>query len=281
MDKVTFKCIGGTFNANPDNPKDLCTSTWNIPKYIEWLPKNSPKQSDFFLYVDDFLEIGLKNDDIKYGWVFESRPYVQSYINHILQNFNLYKQNYKYIFTHFVDLVELGEPFVYSLCPSQPRTRPHKRKIYEKTKLASMIVSINSRLPGHTKRLSYMEKYKHCMDVYGTGRPTEVIDIDDAVRDYMFSVGMENVEAEVYFSDKLTEAMANGAVPVYCGSKMAVEQYFDPKGVLWTDKTNMETDISEELYYELMPHIKNNFDIVCNDLISAEDYIYENFLSKE
>ena len=177
-----------------------------------------------------------------------------------------------------MDLVELGPPFAYAICGGLPRTEIQNRKIHSKTKLVSMLVSTNSVLPGHTSRLSYLEKYKNHMDVYGRGRPTQLVNVEDAYKDYMFSVGMENQIIDAYFTDKITDQMANGCIPIYCGSKWAIEKYFDAEGVLWTESTNIETDISRELYYSMMPHIINNYNIIMNDIPTVEDYIYENFL---
>lgn len=278
MDKVTFKSVGGSFNPNPDDPHNLSISTRNNPKYIKWLSKSSTQQPDFLFYIDDGLQEGLKNNQLKYGMIIESKIYIHHYIDHILNNMELYKQHYKHIFTYFLELADLGPPFTYSLCAGLPRTEVWNRKIHPKSKLVSMLVSVNSSLPGHQNRLSYMEKYKHCMDVYGRGRPTQLENVEDAYKDYMFSVGMENQITDAYFTDKITDPIANGAVPIYCGSKWAVEKYLDPEGVLWTDNINIETDISRDLYENMMPHIINNYNIVMNDLPTGEDYLYQNFL---
>lgn len=278
MEKITYKCVGGSFNPNPGDPYNLSISTRNTPKYIRWLAKHSAEEADVLFYIDDGLQVGLNDPQEKYGMIIEARGYTDKYIDHIKDNMELYRQHYKYIFTFYMDLVELGPPFVYSLCPGLPRTELQNRKIHPKTKLVSMLVSINNFFPGHHYRIAYANKYQNHMDIYGRGRATELVNVEDAYRDYMFSVGMENQLIDACFSDKITDQLANGCVPIYHGSKWAVEKYLDPEGVLWADETNIETDISEDLYYSMMPHIINNYNIIMNDIPTAEDYIYEHFL---
>ena len=278
MEKITYKCVGGSFNPNPNDPHNLSISTRHTPKYIRWLAKNSHEQADVLFYIDDGLQAGLNNNQEKYGMLLEARGYIDRYIDVIKNNMELYCQNYKHIFTYYMDLVELGPPFTYAICGGLPRTELQHRKIHPKNKLVSMLVSTNSVLPGHIKRLGYLEKYKNHMDVYGRGRATQLVNVEDAYRDYMFSVGMENQIIDAYFTDKITDQMANGCVPIYCGSKWAIEEYFDADGVLWTDNTDIETDLSKDLYDSMMPHIINNYNIIMNDIPTAEDYIYEHFL---
>lgn len=278
---IKFKATGMSFSPNPNDSTQLSTCQYAIPKYVEWLPTASSEKADIFIWADPGLKQGLAHKGMKYGWLFEHRGYIQRHIDDILKNLEIYKQNYLYIFTTQIDLVEMGHPFAYIIPQIVPRVFKDQRKIYEKTKLVSTVITkTNTGMPGHIKRLAHLEKNKNYMDVYGRGREVELKYAWDGYKDYMFTVMMENVNNDITLSPTLTDAFATGTVPIYWGSKLGVETYFDPEGVLWVDDINLETDLSEELYYNMMPHIKINLDIVCNDVITPEDYICEQFLKE-
>lgn len=289
MKKILFKAKGseGSFPA-AKTPQFMGIAPWSIPKYVEWLPQLSPIKEDFFFYMDNAIKEGLSVPGLKYGILYESRPYLDGprtwgwVVEDLKKNQNLYKQHYKYIFTCWMDLVELGPPFAYRFAGGLPHTPIEHRKIYEKTKLLSMLIPLSRALPIHEVRIAYAEKYKHCADIYGRGRPTELSreNYHTAFKDYMFTVMFENFDADLQFSEKLTDPMVNGSVPVTYGSKAAVSKYFDERGVLWAQEINPEKDLTPALYKSMLPYIKTNFDIACN-IPTMEDYIYEQYLSKE
>jgi hypothetical protein len=176
-------------------------------------------------------------------------------------------------------IVELGEPFKYSISNAVPWIWPENRMIHPKTKLVSMISSNKNWLAGHHHRLKWVEKLKHKVDLFGMGRPNQLNDKEDGIRDYMFSVSIENDNSDSYFCEKLTDNFAMGTVPVYWGSKKAVEKYFDPRGVIFLEDDPTLSTLSKEKYESMMPYIQNNFELT-KSIPIAEDYIYENYLKK-
>jgi hypothetical protein len=97
MKKLTMKPIGGCINPGINDP--VCSSAFNISKYIQWLPFNYSGEADIEMYIDNGILEGLQNSKLKYGWLLESRQYNQNIINQIINNLELFKQHYKYIFT--------------------------------------------------------------------------------------------------------------------------------------------------------------------------------------
>jgi hypothetical protein len=258
-----------------------CSSARNLPKYIEWVPKESPLSCDMTVYVDNFIKDWGMNDPSreKLGWLLESPQVNKEIIGYIKENLELIRSHYKMIFTCIDSLLELGEPFKYSISNAVPWIWPENRMIYPKTKLVSMISSSKSWLPGHKHRLKWVEELKDKVDLFGSGRPNELKDKEDGIRDYMFSVSIENDNSDSYFCEKLTDNFAMGTVPVYWGSKKIVERHFDSRGVIFLEDDPTLSTLSKEKYESMMPYIQNNFELV--KLIPiAEDYIYENYLKK-
>jgi len=256
-----------------------CSSNRNLPENVVWLPGHTKEEYDFTIYVDGhIMTYGLRDKSIdKIGWLLESPIVNENVISNILKNFETIKKEFKYIFTCVDRLLEMGEPFTYCFPSAVAWIWKSNRNISPKNKLVSMIASTKSQFKGHRHRLEWVEKLKDKVDLFGTGRPNYLLDKEDGIRDYMFSVTIENDDTDGYFSEKITDNFVMGTVPVYWGSKKTISRYFDEKGIIFLeDDPTLET-LSEKKYYEMMPHIKKNYEIAINLPIS-EDYIYKNYL---
>lgn len=258
-----------------------CSSNRNHPKLIQWLPKDTKESYEHTIYVDHYIgSMGFSDSSRnKMGWLLESPQMNEQIIRQLLSDLPKTREHFKYIFTNMDSLIELGEPFVYTISNAVPWIWEENRKIHSKSKLVSMIASNKGWLRGHQNRLRWVEKLKDKVDLFGTGRPFQLKDKEDGLRDYMFSVAIENDASDTYFTEKLTDCFVMGTVPVYYGSRKVVEKYFDPRGVIFLeDDPDLQT-LTKEKYEELMPFIEKNFKSA-QKLPIAEDYIYENYLKK-
>ena len=151
--------------------------------------------------------------------------------------------------------------------------------IHPKTKLVSMIASNKGWLRGHQNRLEWVEKLKDKVDLFGTGRAFQLNDKEDGLRDYMFSVSIENDASDAYFTEKLTDNFVMGTVPVYYGSRKVVERYFNPQGVIFLEDDPTLSTLSVEKYQSKMPAIEENFKLE-QELPISEYYFFEKYLKK-
>ena len=258
-----------------------CSSNRNLPKLIQWLPKDTKEQFDMTVYVDNYIRSMGYNDpsENKVGWLLESPQMNEDIIKFVINHQDEIKKRFKYIFTCMDSLLELGEPFKYTISNAVPWIWEHNRKIHPKTKLVSMIASKKGWLRGHQERLKWVEKLKDKVELFGTGRPNQLNDKEDGLRDYMFSVSIENDKSDTYFTEKLTDNFVMGTVPVYYGSRKVVEKYFDPRGVIFLEDDPNLSSLSKEKYESMMPYIEKNFELAIN-LPIAEDYFFEKYLKK-
>ena len=256
-----------------------CSSNRNMPKYIQWLPKDTEDLYDVSVYVDNYIKDLAFYDPSreKIGWLLETPQINESTIKYLVDNLEMTKEHFKCIFTCIESLVNLGPPFTYTLTNAAPWVWPENRKIHQKTRLVSMIASTKGWLNGHQNRLMWVDHLKDKVDLYGSGRPNQLKDKEDGLRDYMFSVSIENDDSDVYFTEKLTDNFVTGTVPIYWGSKKAVEKYFDPSGVIFLNDDPNLSSISAEKYYEMMPAIERNFKIAM-EMETSEDYMWESYL---
>tara|TARA_R100000234_G_scaffold68121_1_gene41675 strand:- start:6995 stop:8029 length:1035 start_codon:yes stop_codon:yes gene_type:complete len=113
----------------------------------------------------------------------------------------------------------------------------HKQKIHPKTKACSYIASTKDWNPLQVFRkglLGYIgNTYGKFIDLYGTGhRPLkDVVGKIDGLADYAFSIAIENVESDYYFSEKLIDCFLAGTIPVYFGNRN-LSKYFNMDGII-------------------------------------------------
>jgi hypothetical protein len=273
MDKVKIRKVSDWWGEYD------CSSNRNMPKYIQWLSRETQDPYDVSVYVDNYIKDWGFNDPSreKIGWLLESPQINEGVIKYLVDNIDLTREHFKWIFTCVDSLLELGEPFVYNISNAAPWIWEKNRMVHPKTKLVSMIASSKGWLRGHQNRLEWVDKLKDKVDLYGSGRPNQLNDKEDGLKDYMFSVAIENDNSDTYFTEKLTDCFAMGTVPVYYGSRKVVEKYFDPTGVIFLeDDPNLES-LTIEKYQSMMPAIERNL-IAANNLPVAEDYMWENYL---
>jgi hypothetical protein len=253
--------------------KTRSTSHKNLNVNFEWVNDGSGEVS---IFIDRHIPRMLEIDDgkPKFGWLLESRTIIPEMFEWAeLNSFSL-SQNCVGIFTCDFKLSK-RPPFIYTL--SNAASWITDKKIYEKTKLVSMISSSKAWAEGHRNRLKFVELYKDRVDLFGNG----FRDIEDKItglKDYMFSIAVENCKYDDYFTEKITDCFATGTVPIYWGTKK-ISKYFDPNGIIFLDDDFDINSLSEELYMSKMDSIKHNFE-TAKSLTTAEDFMYKNYFLK-
>lgn len=107
------------------------------------------------------------------------------------------------------------------------------RGVHAKSKLCSFIASNKRRAPGHLLRQRVRQRLPSTVDAFGRGfreLPRKV----DGLRDYRFSIAVENCRRDTYFTEKLIDCFLTGTIPIYWGTKRVLE-HFDSKGILFFD----------------------------------------------
>lgn len=247
------------------------SSDKNIAQNVEWVYDGSGEVS---LYANQLaLEI-LKDvsDTPKYLWLLESKQIIQGLYDWVLENYEFVSSRVDGILSCDKELCEKYPKFMYTITNAAPWVVD--RQIYKKTKLVSMISSNKSMVPGHRKRLEFVNKFKDQVDLYGRGFK-DISSKEDGLRDYMFSIAVENAVYDTYFTEKLTDCFATGTIPVFYGCR-GVTEYFNEDGIIFLDDDFDVSTLTEELYYSKMDAIEDNFNRAIN-LPVAEDYLYNTY----
>lgn len=237
-------------------------------KYVQWVFDLS---ADETVYVDQNINQAFTDgiEGVKYGWLLESKFVVPGIDEEIKNNVEEYFKVFKYIFTHNKELLSLDPRFKW--CPAQGFWIKEP-KIYEKTKMISMISSNKSFTEGQKNRLEWVNKIGDQVDLYGRGF-NEIANKEEGLCDYMFSVVIENGVYESYYTEKILDCFATGTIPVYLGSP-DIAEHFNKDGII---ELTDEFEVSEEIYESKLEAIKDNLERV-KDIEVLEDFIYTNYL---
>ena len=247
------------------------TSDKNVAKHVEWVRDGS---GEIELYVNNTIPKVM--EDVrkvpKYIWLLESKQVIDPVWDFVKTNYPFLSYRTQGIFTCDKSLLKMNDCFKYAISNAAPWVED--RQIFEKTKLVSMISSNKSYVPGHRKRLEFVNKFKDSVDLYGRGFK-DISCKEEGLRDYMFSVAVENAVYDTYFTEKLTDCFATGTIPIFYGCR-GVTEYFNEDGIIFLDDDFDISTLTEDLYYSKMDAIKDNFERA-NNLQVAEDYLYETY----
>jgi hypothetical protein len=103
----------------------------------------------------------------------------------------------------------------------------------EKTRLMSVITSAKAFLPGHRKRLAFVQQLKEAfgdaLDLYGAGI-NPIADKREALAPYLYHVAIENAVHPHFWTEKLADPMLGRCVTFYHGAPSAAASF--PEGVV-------------------------------------------------
>jgi len=227
----------------------------------------------------------------RYGWVCESRFIIPDVYNFLIHNHKvLFNNYYNKIFTCDASLLELNSNFVF--CPSgsnYPWVPKNEWNIHKKLKTCSMFCSPKRMTEGHVYRHQIARLALDAgLEVFGGAHGTQRTITDprnpwntkiDGLKDYMFSIVIENGIYDSYWTEKITDCFATGTVPVYCGTKKILD-FFDPDGIIFLELNKEQeilTSLCKELYDSKIAAITNNFNTVAKIKL-ADDYLFDEIL---
>ena len=109
--------------------------------------------------------------------------------------------------------------------------------IPQKTRNISVVTSSLCMMPGHLKRLNFIDmlkrRYGDKIDFFGRGIKF-IDDKAEAINPYLFHICLENTAEKNYWSEKLADPILGYAVPIYFGDK-SIFDYFPPESMYYID----------------------------------------------
>ena len=243
------------------------------PKNFTWARQNF--KTDVCFYTDYVLSRVVNSPYKKnIGWLIEPPSINPNGYKQIIE----LKDKFDLIFTYSQELINTD--------PEKFKWYPHVGcwikdediKIHDKTNLLSIIASNKSITSGHKLRHEVIKELGSSMDAFGRG----IKDLQyklDGLSPYMFSVVIENIKYDDYFTEKIIDCFASGTVPIYWGTS-SVKNFFNSDGIIFFETIEELSDIvynlNKEDYFSRMDSIKYNLD-KSKEFILAEDWIFKHY----
>jgi len=252
------------------------SSSWyNKPTNFEW---SNNDDGDYIILTDDmvFSVDKYKNKKV-YAWLIES-PVVKSIsYEFLISNYHKFDK----IFTFDKRLLDLSENCI--LIPvGACWINDYDRLIHDKTKTLSIISSNKRDSSGHKLRhdtiAAFSEDYK--IDTFGNGY--KFIDNKiEALKNYKFSIVIENCQSDFYFTEKLIDCFQTGTIPIYWGCPSISNFFRLNNNLIFNNLFELEV-ILEKIknntikYEDYIDDINFNF-IESKKYLIADDLIYNFF----
>lgn len=159
--------------------------------------------------------------------------------------------------------------------------------IHDKSKDVSCISSNKNVLEGHRKRLEFVNHIRDThnnVHLFGAGF-NQIAGKIDALKDYRFSVAIENAYIPNWATEKLSDCFLTGTVPIYYGCPN-VGDYFNTDGILtFTTKEELDSIInrinnnSVGLYESMRDAIQENFETAKKYSLNMDD-VFEKYIKE-
>lgn len=239
------------------------------PTRGEWV-RNQISWSGDTVFTDEMCYsnyVDCVKTDRKIAWLMES-PGVKP---HVYQNFSSVQSKFEKVIT-FLDIdaarsIGISDSQYVNCSLGGAWVEPTSSDV-KKTKICSLIASTKNDLPGHKLRHEIAKLHKW-IDLYGRGyKPIE--NKSEALRDYAFSVVIENVSFSGYFTEKLIDCMLMRSIPIYYGDPN-IDSKFDKRGILSIDDID---NLSFDRYESMLGAVNSNFELAFS-LRSIDDNVFK------
>ena len=239
-------------------------------QYINW-DRNNINCSDLVIFTDNCLNQVEETYNKKIAWLLESTEVSKSCYEWIKTN-NL---KFDYVLTFNKELLDRKENYLFNPVGGC-WIKPEDQKIYTKTKNLSIIASSKRNYVGQLLRHQVIEKFREHIDLFGRGYNAIEYKLE-ALKDYRFSITIENVQKDWYFTEKLIDCFQTGTIPIYYGCP-DIGKFFNTKGMIifnnLSDLNNIVNNLNENTYNEMLQYIEENYN-KSKEYIISEDYMYK------
>ncbi|MBR0095513.1 MAG: hypothetical protein IJP91_09560 [Synergistaceae bacterium] len=119
------------------------------------------------------------------------------------------------------------------------------------------------------------------VDTFGTFDGGSYAVLEDTLKDYRFSIAVENDITQLYFTEKITNCFAAKTIPIYLGAQR-IGEFFNTDGIIQIslkDIDNIEKILAQctaEEYERRLPAVIDNFERV-REYENMNDYLFRKF----
>lgn len=235
-----------------------------------------------FYSHDKMLET-MGHPDKRYGMFIESEAIMASSYKLFDRHKGLEK-DFDLIFTHSAYLLDkLDNARFVPFCGGVWNKNSMVNDAYRnKTKTVSILSSDKLMCDMHKYRFDLAHKCKreNLADTFGTFDGGPMVDIDKTLRDYMYTLAIENEVTPYFFTERITSAFAAQTIPIYLGASK-IDEFFNPDGIIkittGDDIEKVLKQCTREEYERRLPAILDNYERA-KEFINPNDYMYNHYL---
>jgi len=249
------------FDSNTGN-SPFANMHWPVSG-IEYIKPPLLEYDGITVFTDEFCFnpiVDKVKSKYKIAWAFES-PVIKS---DVYENIRLIEDKFDYI---YICNKKLHRNEKYKQSYFGACWIPEKLcKIYDKTKLLSIVASNKNYAPGHRLRHEVIAKRMHPdLELWGSGYRWFSDEPEGRVlpfKDYRYVIVIENCQYPGYFTDKIVDCFASGAIPIYWGMP-DIGDLFDKRGFYtWNTLDELQAillKINEDDYNQKREFVVENF----------------------
>lgn len=225
---------------------------------------------DKIIATDNFISYPLINK-YKFAWLVEPECVFNHSYNYVKKNYGKFDK----VFTHDKSILDVVPNSIF-MAFGTTFIEEKDFSVYPKEKLVSIVASGKNFTPGHSFRLEVLNNVRQLVDTFG--RDINPVDYKlDCLKDYMFSIAIENSKHDYWFTEKLLDCFLTGTIPIYWGCP-SIGNFFDINGIICFDTLeelqNILSSITLEMYESKIISIKNNFEIA-KKFLDPYDRVFE------
>ena len=206
-------------------------------------------------------------------WALMQEPYVKGFSDWMVEGHTLFSR----VYTHYIPSNDS------KYIVSQPALPWHINKSFdqlsqtdipEKSKTLSWIVGNARIIPGHFKRLLFLQfiQNESILDIDLYGRAVRAIDDKwDGLERYKYSLAIENSCSPDYWTEKIADCFLSWTVPIYYGCTN-LEKYFPEESFIRIDIDKAEiaverirSVIKNNEWKRRLPAVKKARDLILNE----------------
>lgn len=261
----------------------------SMPRYIFWDRYNYGLKNHFYSHYEAFNTVG--KPDKKFAMLIESRSVTPKSYKKFLREKNYIENEFERVFTYDDEILSAFSnaefvPFCagywYGKFDADTKLSPENYR--HKTRNVSILSSEKNSTPLHRlrKSLARICRDNNFADVYGTFDGGEWVKPEITLRDYRYSVIIENDITPYFFTEKITNCFAAQTIPIYLGAAR-ISEFFDAGGIIaLTEKDagnigEILSQCTESEYMRRLPAVLENFRRV-KEYENPCDYMYMHYV---
>ena len=260
----------------------------NTPTHWLWDRYNFGLKTHFYTHWEMLRTIG--KPDRRYGLYVESEAiYPETY--RLFDTHPGLEKDFDLVFTpseRLLDKLDNARIFPFFANPRYPTAiggGSWDDTVYQrKSRMTSILSSDKTMCKLHQYRIDLARRCRreNLADAFGTFDGGPFVPVADTLRDYRYSIVIENDVMKYWFTVKLTDCFASMTVPIYYGAP-AIGEFFNLDGMILLkpgeDIKKVLSQCSEKDYLERLPAIKDNYQRV-QAFRNSWDWLWEKYLKE-